>query len=218
MYFKIFSDFYATIAVSALFFLLSYYVEPTLHDQKNYLRRPTPKRWGNNFPVRVAILAKCTGGENQGVFRTPISTMFRACNNLHGPHYCVPLQTLGLRSNPNPVVFYHGVPLGWRAVLDALNPWDQIKCIARTFRWILVGRVHRTEESLESVQIAILSLRYELDPFPDENETSTLGPENHILQRFIREKWASARQPAIWSVKSYAASTNSREEGWEVRV
>lgn len=42
---------------------------------------------------------------------------------------------------------YHGGILGWRAMVDAFNPWDIIKATARGFRWLFVGARHRKEDS-----------------------------------------------------------------------
>jgi Organic solute transporter Ostalpha len=41
-------------------------------------------------------------------------------------------------------VAYHGGPLGWKAFLEAFNPWDLLKAIGRGFRWLFVGRKQRT--------------------------------------------------------------------------
>ncbi|KAF2235742.1 DUF300-domain-containing protein [Viridothelium virens] len=42
---------------------------------------------------------------------------------------------------------YQGGFLGWKALLDAFNPWDIIKAIGRSFRWLFVGRKHRKNDS-----------------------------------------------------------------------
>lgn len=41
---------------------------------------------------------------------------------------------------------YHGGILGVRAYMDAFNPWDLIKAMARGVRWMLVGRRKRTQD------------------------------------------------------------------------
>ncbi|OKL57467.1 hypothetical protein UA08_06929 [Talaromyces atroroseus] len=38
----------------------------------------------------------------------------------------------------------YGGSFGWRAILDAANPWDLVKATARGFRWLFVGRKSRT--------------------------------------------------------------------------
>lgn len=38
---------------------------------------------------------------------------------------------------------YKGGPFGIKAILDAFNPWDIIKALARAFRWMFVGAKHR---------------------------------------------------------------------------
>jgi hypothetical protein len=72
-YFKIASDLYATVAVTSLFMLSSAFIGPTLHEVKNYFRTINPKPWQNNWPLMVGWLAKCTGGQERGVFRKPRS-------------------------------------------------------------------------------------------------------------------------------------------------
>ena len=41
---------------------------------------------------------------------------------------------------------YQGGFLGWKAYLDAFNPWDIIKATARGFKWAIVGRRHREQD------------------------------------------------------------------------
>lgn len=41
---------------------------------------------------------------------------------------------------------YLGGPLGIKAFLDAMNPWDIIKASARGFRWLFVGVRHRKDD------------------------------------------------------------------------
>ena len=47
---------------------------------------------------------------------------------------------------PDPRTAYQGGPFGVRALADAFNPWDLVKAVARSFRWIVVGRKHRMED------------------------------------------------------------------------
>ena len=41
---------------------------------------------------------------------------------------------------------YQGGFLGWKAFLDAYNPWDIISAIGRSFRWLFVGRRTRLDD------------------------------------------------------------------------
>ncbi|KAK4502596.1 hypothetical protein PRZ48_006022 [Zasmidium cellare] len=41
---------------------------------------------------------------------------------------------------------YQGGRLGLKAILDAANPWDIIKALARGFRWMFVGAKHRHDD------------------------------------------------------------------------
>ncbi|KAK5937894.1 hypothetical protein PMZ80_010023 [Knufia obscura] len=41
---------------------------------------------------------------------------------------------------------YHGGLLGYRAVLDALNPWDIIKAVGRSIKWLFKGSRQRSDD------------------------------------------------------------------------
>jgi hypothetical protein len=41
---------------------------------------------------------------------------------------------------------YQGGFLGWKAFMDAYNPWDIISAIGRSFRWLFVGRRTRLDD------------------------------------------------------------------------
>lgn len=41
---------------------------------------------------------------------------------------------------------YKGGFLGWKAIFEAFNPWDLVKAIARSGRWLLVGRKQRLND------------------------------------------------------------------------
>ncbi|KKA21958.1 DUF300 domain protein [Rasamsonia emersonii CBS 393.64] len=43
-------------------------------------------------------------------------------------------------------VAYHGGPLGIKAFIDALNPWDLVKALGRGVRWLFVGRKYRMQD------------------------------------------------------------------------
>lgn len=53
-----------------------------------------------------------------------------------------------IRHNPDPAVYYQGGPGGWRALMEAFNPWDIIKASARGFRWLFIGRRHRANDNI----------------------------------------------------------------------
>ncbi|KAL8896456.1 MAG: hypothetical protein Q9192_003090, partial [Flavoplaca navasiana] len=53
---------------------------------------------------------------------------------------------------PDPKTAYLGGPLGFKALLDAFNPWDLIKAIGRGFRWFVVGR--RRDISYQAYKIS----------------------------------------------------------------
>lgn len=58
-----------------------------------------------------------------------------------------PWKPYDIRKSPDPAAHYEGGLLGWRAFLDAFNPWDIIKASARGFRWLFIGRRHREDDS-----------------------------------------------------------------------
>lgn len=47
---------------------------------------------------------------------------------------------------PDPKTAYRGGFQGFGAVMDAFNPWDLIKAVARGFRWFIVGRRTREQD------------------------------------------------------------------------
>lgn len=67
---------------------------------------------------------------------------------------------------PDPKTAYRGGPLGIKALMDALNPWDLVKAIGRGFRWFAVGR--RTREQDISYKSSI-SHGTGLEPSRDTN-------------------------------------------------
>jgi len=69
IYFEVIRDCYEAFAIASFFTLLCHYLEPTLHEQKNYFRQLNPKNW----ILPINWLQKCTGGENGGPFRKPQS-------------------------------------------------------------------------------------------------------------------------------------------------
>lgn len=71
-------------------------------------------------------------------------------------------------SNPdfNDIGPKQGGPLGIRAILDAMNPWDLVKAFGRGIRWAFVGRRHRENDisyKLNSSEISPESTRTDVD-------------------------------------------------------
>ncbi|OAP59104.1 hypothetical protein AYL99_06402 [Fonsecaea erecta] len=69
IYFLLIGNAYAAFGLASFFNLLSSYIAPNLHEQKQYFRTVTPKKW--NWPV--PWLQKCTGGSERGLLRNPRS-------------------------------------------------------------------------------------------------------------------------------------------------
>src|SRR5579871_552206 len=83
LYWATLRDCYEAFAIASFFTLLCNYIEPNLHDQKQYFRGLTPRDW----VLPISWLAKCTGGPKKGPFRTPSSglTFFNVCFHLDVP-------------------------------------------------------------------------------------------------------------------------------------
>ncbi|KAH8692142.1 organic solute transporter Ostalpha-domain-containing protein [Talaromyces proteolyticus] len=65
-------------------------------------------------------------------------------------HYVINMQKDGnIRER---IQEYHGGRLGTAAIMDAMNPWDLCKAIARGLRWLFVGRKQRMLD--QSYQLA----------------------------------------------------------------
>lgn len=69
VYWQVIRDCYEAFAIASFFTLLCHYLEPTLHEQKNYFRQIKPRNW--IWPL--TWLQRCTGGRDRGAFRVPRS-------------------------------------------------------------------------------------------------------------------------------------------------
>ncbi|KAG9230642.1 organic solute transporter Ostalpha-domain-containing protein [Amylocarpus encephaloides] len=81
----------------------------------------------------------------------------------------------------------HGVKqggfLGWKAMVDAMNPWDLVKAFARAMRWLFVGRKHREKDPS-------YNLRSENDMSLDTNTDGYKRPVNlPIADEFRRSRF-----------------------------
>jgi hypothetical protein len=79
-----------------------------------------------------------------------------------------------------------GGPLGIRAIMDAMNPWDLIKAFGRGIRWAFVGRRHREDDSsykLSSTDITPQATR------TDEDSTYKSRIDLPIAEEFRRSKF-----------------------------
>lgn len=81
VYFEVIRDCYEAFAIASFFTLLCNYIAPSLHDQKDYFRSLKPKNW--LWPM--TWLQKCTGGQEKGIFRRPMSglTWFNVRYHFH---------------------------------------------------------------------------------------------------------------------------------------
>ena len=69
IYYEVARDCYEAFAISSFFALLCAYIEPVLHDQKEYFRALTPKNW----VLPLNWFQPCTGGRDKGWLRRPQS-------------------------------------------------------------------------------------------------------------------------------------------------
>lgn len=69
IYWQVLRDCYEAFAIASFFTLLCHYIEPTLHDQKDYFRKLKPRNW----VLPISWMQKCTGGSEKGPFRRPRS-------------------------------------------------------------------------------------------------------------------------------------------------
>jgi Organic solute transporter Ostalpha len=94
---------------------------------------------------------------------------------------------------------YKGGPLGIKAIFEAFNPWDLIKAVGRSARWLFVGRRRRLED-----------ISYQT-PVKRSDTLSTMGNEldlhaGHDLQRPSIYPPLSPGGPKVSGAKSYASS------------
>jgi hypothetical protein len=79
-----------------------------------------------------------------------------------------------------------GGPLGIRAIMDAMNPWDLVKAFGRGIRWAFVGRRHREDDisyKLNSTGITPQATR------TDEDSTYKRPINLPIAEQFRRSKF-----------------------------
>ena len=69
IYFQVISDCYEAFAIASFFALLTHYVAPDLHSQKNFFRAMKPVV---PWVLPISWFRKCCGGE-RGIWRTPKS-------------------------------------------------------------------------------------------------------------------------------------------------
>lgn len=69
IYWEVIRDCYEAFAIASFFTLMCHYLEPTLHEQKNYFRQVTARNWIWPIPW----MQKCTGGKERGILRVPRS-------------------------------------------------------------------------------------------------------------------------------------------------
>ena len=97
-----------------------------------------------------------------------------------------------MHRNPDPTADYRGGVLGWRAIVDALNPWDQVKSVARRFRWMMVGRQHRVEDISYSTRH--LAPSAELDEIQDDKHSASLSYDGYLSHTGYESPFAEEEQ------------------------
>lgn len=106
-----------------------------------------------------------------------------------------PLSPISIDPGRDKMVINQGGFLGYRALVDAMNPWDLVKGFARGMRWLFVGRKHREDDlSYKNSNVARTEDGLSLQPtrLKDEryNDTSNLP----IANEFRRSKFLMPSQ------------------------
>ena len=79
----------------------------------------------------------------------------------------------------SPEVRYYGGFLGLKAMIDAMNPWDMVKAIARSARWLFVRRKHRNVEISAPIDMDS-STGYKPDKAYDQGNMGYLAPQGNV--------------------------------------
>ena len=83
---------------------------------------------------------------------------------------------------------YQGGSFGYKAYLEAYNPWDIIKAVGRSFRWLFVGRRRRLEDiSYKNHHPDALGLE------PTRTQTEDSGPP--AKTEYVGAAGAASSQP-----------------------
>lgn len=79
---------------------------------------------------------------------------------------------------------YQGGPLGIKAILDAANPWDIIKALARGFRWMFVGARYRHQDvSYQPPKLSADDTSYGGPTYASTGEQATELRDSHDKRR-----------------------------------
>ncbi|KAF2423721.1 DUF300-domain-containing protein [Tothia fuscella] len=73
LYWEVLRDCYEAFAIASFFTLLCHYLEPTLHEQKEYFRGMSSGGRLRNWVWPLGWVQSCTGGREKGWFRIPRS-------------------------------------------------------------------------------------------------------------------------------------------------
>lgn len=84
---------------------------------------------------------------------------------------------------------YYGGPLGIKATIDCFNPWDIVKAVGRSTRWLFVGRKHR----LEDVSYQHTTAPHKLDHLHRQATTQQMSPAGAPTSVLHQEESGSRR-------------------------
>lgn len=87
-----------------------------------------------------------------------------------------PQQSMGPDNDEN--LRYQGGFLGYKALLDACNPWDLVKATARCFQWLFVGRKSRK-----------LHPSYEMANSTDSSDTKLSGAGTGVDESLLETNY-----------------------------
>lgn len=93
---------------------------------------------------------------------------------------------------------YKGGKLGMKALVDAFNPWDIIKAIARGFRWMFVGSRHRQNDvSYQPAKTTSDETAYMGPTYAASGETATELQNSHQNPRRGRPDNSAAEDDRV---------------------
>ena len=98
---------------------------------------------------------------------------------------------------------YQGGFLGWRAIADAFNPWDIVKAIGRSFRWLFIGRKHRKGDS---------SYEYAARVASQDRNGSTAGTSSKLDDDYARQQAYAPPIPPDGKAPPYSDAAGSNLE------
>ena len=128
----------------------------------------------------------------------------------------------GLPSERAAPIAYQGGVLGWRALLDSMNPWDFVKAFGRGARWIFMGHKNRTQDMSYNLHLGRTRsdqkynlTEYSSPPPPgakriDDQKEKLLRPQPNITVTGV----ASGSSEALRGTRSFSDYDTTRRSNY----